>query len=198
MLRRVIAGVVGGVAAALPVAAVNAASASGLLDARDTQTAMLVGTVALLAGAVLGGLVAGAWAGRRGGTGAAGVAGVLAACVYVASVVARLAGLLGPRETADPVSTTASLLFVAALLIGIAMLIGRLVYREPVAVRRTPSPPGPSRASYPSGPSGARYTPDAGPSDPRWVDRAPPPSAPRYRPGIPSRPGAERDPRYRR
>jgi hypothetical protein len=198
MLRRVIAGVVGGVAAALPVAAVNTASASGLLDARDTQTAMLIGTVALLSGAVLGGLVAGTWAGRRGGTGAAGVAGVLAACVYAASVVARLVGWFGPRETADPVATAASLVFVAALLIGIAMLIGRLVYRAPVSIPRAPAPPGPPRAPHSSGPYGARHTSDDRQRDPRWPDRTSPPSVPRYQPGMPSRPGAERDPRYRR
>jgi hypothetical protein len=208
MARRAIAGIIGGVAAALPVAAVNTASAYGLLDAQDTQTAMLIGTVALLSGAALGGLVAGAWAGRRGGSGAAGVAGTLAAGIYVASVVARLAGLLGPRgAAADPISTTASLAFVAALLIGIAMLVGRLTFRGGAVAQSAPSYPrqpaapaaDPSHMQRPPSPSGARYGRAPEPSAPRWPDRAAPPSAPRYPAGMPSRSGAERgEPRYRR
>lgn len=199
MLRRVIAGVVGGVVALLPAAAVNAANTYGLLDAGDKQTAMLLATVPVLGGAVLGGLVAGAWAGRRSGTGAAGVAGAVAACLYAGSVVARI-GLLHASgdTTAGLVPTVVSLLFVAALLIGIAMLVGRLVFREQAPPQRVPPPSTPARAPYPSGPSSSRFARDAEPGDPRWPGRAPPPSAPRYPAGMPSRSGAERDPRYRR
>jgi hypothetical protein len=138
MTARVVAGIMGGIAGVLPLAAMNLAGLYGVLDATDVQVAALSGAGALLGGVLLGGVVAGWIAGRQGGAAAGVVAGVIAAALYAVAVIGLVVG--GARQgygppiiALHPIRTSVALLFVAALLLGVTLVVSWLVGRAQAA-----------------------------------------------------------------
>lgn len=134
MTARVVAGIVGGIAGVLPLAAMNLAGLFGWLDATDAQVAALSGAGALLGGVLLGGVVAGWMAGRRGGGTAGVVAGVIASALYAVAVIGLVVG--GARQgygppiiALHPIRTSGALLFVAVLLLGVTLIVSWSVGR---------------------------------------------------------------------
>lgn len=149
MARRVVAGILGGVAGILPLVLVNllvnTGGALGDVQAVAVEYALALGVVALLGGVLAGGGLAG-WLGARrgGGIGAAGMAGALAAALYAVTVILVLVGGArqgwGPSVAAiHPIRVSAAIILVACLLLGVALITGAVVRRgqAAAAVRAT-------------------------------------------------------------
>jgi hypothetical protein len=163
MVKRVWAGVLGGVAGILPLLlvnlAVNAGGALGGVEAFAAQDALALGILALLGGVALGGGLAGWLAGRAGGTAAAGLSGALAAALYAVTVILLLVGGAkqgwGPPVAAiHPIRVSAAIILVACLLLGVALIAGALASRggmvapaDPPAAPMRRSPPAPRPAA---------------------------------------------------
>jgi hypothetical protein len=138
MASRFVAGVLGGIAGIIPLAAnaaVDYAATQGLLDATTAhwaQSPLLAGPPALLSGVALGGIVAGWPAGRRGGAAAAAAAGGIAAGLYAVVVTglvvggARL-GLVPSVAAVHPLRASAAVIFLASVLLAVAWLLGAVV-----------------------------------------------------------------------
>jgi hypothetical protein len=197
MSGRIAGGLAGWIAGALLLVAVNVADFVGIFSFDE---AVLAGTVALLAGTVLGGAVAGIIGGRPragqpGGAAAAFPSGVLAALLLGASVFAlKIAS--GIRDSAYNLSAqewlryAVTIVFFSALLLGVALLAGALAGRRS-ASRILPAAPSAYRQPAPSSPR---------PGDSRPA-RYPQPTDPRRQPGYGERPdvaaGWHADPPYR-
>ncbi len=165
MVRRVIAGIVGYVAGALPLVLVNVLlndSAFGANGTAAAQNTVLFGAVGLLGGILLGGAIAGWIAGRRSGAAGGGSAGAIAGVLYAITMIAVIR--VGAQQhwnpalaALDPIRTSAALILVATLLTMVALAVGALAgpgrgYSE----LRAPSAPRGAAASGPGGLPGAR------------------------------------------
>lgn len=191
MRYRVLGGLLGWLAAVLPLVAVNVASLTAIFD---FQESVLAGGLAIVIGLLLGGVVAGLVGGRQrraylgGFVGGAG-AGVFAALFYLLTLFALLA--VASIAESEPLLlqdglgvlwVLTALAFVALVLIAIAAGAGALAGRReprisdasrraPVSsaarganTSRQPVPPwaAPDQPSrYPSGPSGPMSRPPA-------------------------------------
>lgn len=140
MASRLLAGMLGGIAGIVPLAAnaaVDYAATQGLLDATTAHWALspvFSGPPALLLGVALGGVIAGWPAGRRGGAPAAAAAGGIAAGLYAVVVTglvvggARL-GLVPSVAAVHPLRASAAVIFLASVLLAVAWLLGAMVGR---------------------------------------------------------------------
>src|SRR5579863_5725687 len=135
MLRRILAGILGSLAGALPLlmvnVLVNGGGSFGAIESTIEENVVVFGAGALLGGVVLGGVVAGWIAGRRGGTAESGVAGGIAAVLYAVMVILFVVGGAkqgwGPPIAAlHPLRASAAICLVATLLLGVALLTGAL------------------------------------------------------------------------
>ncbi len=137
MSRRIAGGLMGWVAGALPLAAVNVADYLGIFSFSE---GVLAGTVALLAGIFLGGVVAGSVGGRPehgrpGGASDAAVSGGIAAALFAVSVILLMAGT-AVRDSAFNfdamvlVRFALAVVFFAALLMGVALIAGAVAGRR--------------------------------------------------------------------
>lgn len=172
MATRIWGGVVGWLLGIAPLLAVNAIDYFGIYYFPDP---FLAGAIALLAGLLLGGIVAGLVGGRsrQTGGGAAGAAttGLIAAVLYAVSVIglmeaARIFDAPLFAVTDHPLRVSAGVLFIAALLLLVALVTGALAGTSATATSTTSSP----RGGYASGP--ARGQPPY--SQPRYGASAPP------------------------
>lgn len=158
MRYRVLGGLLGWVAAVLPLAAFNFASLTAIFN---FQESVLAGGLAIAIGLLLGGVVAGLIGGRQrrgyqgGAIGGAG-AGGFAALFYLLTLFALLA--IASIAESEPllvqdglgaVWSLATLAFVALLIVAIATAAGAL------AGRRAPRVSGAGRAPSPSAAHGA-------------------------------------------
>jgi hypothetical protein len=165
MVRRVIAGILGYVAGALPLVLVNVlvnSSAFGDNGTTAAQNTVLFGAVGLLGGTLLGGTIAGWIAGRRGGAAGGGGAGAIAGVLYAITMIAVIR--VGAQErwnsalgALDPIRTSAALILVATLLTMVALAVGALAGPgRGQSERWAPAAPRGTAASGPGGSSGAR------------------------------------------
>lgn len=130
-MRRYLGGLYGWLASMAPLIVINGMGYVGLLN---SQEAALAGAAALLGGPLLGGVVAGYYAGapsRRepGGMASAAVAGGVASALYLAGVAGLLiaATQLGalPQIIADhPIRAGTAVVFLALILLAVAVAVG--------------------------------------------------------------------------
>lgn len=206
MATRIWGGIAGWLLGIAPLLVVNAVVYFGIYYFPDP---FLAGAIALLAGLLLGGVVAGLIGGRssRTGGGASGAAstGLVAAGLYAVSVIglmeaARIFDAPLFALTEHPIRVSVGVLFFAALLLLVALVTGTLAgtsVDDATAPSAQPSRPrvgaGVPRGGYPSGPAYGQ-PPYA---QPRYSE-----SAPASRPAGPPRSGprnpasATSDPRY--
>jgi hypothetical protein len=125
--------VTGWLAGTVPLLVVNIASYENLLDQQESA---LAGAVALLAGIALGGIAAGYFGARArrgdGGTTGAGMAGGLAAVLYVATLLGLMIGssrleIAPALITVHPIRVSLAIVCLAAVLLLIALGVGALV-----------------------------------------------------------------------
>jgi hypothetical protein len=168
-MRRIAWGVVGWLAAVLPLLAVNVA---GYADVFDAEAAVAMGAAALLGGIGLGALVTGLLTGRpsadrAGGATATLPAGSTAAALYIASLIAVVEVAIrtqaAPTIVAEhPLRITGAIICLGAILLGGALIVGTLAGRlhsggtpEPIS-HSAPSPstaqPAQSRPRYAANP----------------------------------------------
>lgn len=136
-MRWIAGGIAGWLAAVAPLLGVNIA---GFANIFDTETAVIAGAVALAGGILLGGLVAALFAGRPSATQAGGAsgalpAGIVAALLYVASligvVVVATRTEAAPAVVADhPLRITGAIICLGAILLGMSLLFGMFVGRR--------------------------------------------------------------------
>lgn len=185
MAARIWGGIAGWLAAVVPLLAVNALDYFGIYYFPDP---VIAGLVALVAGLLLGGIVA-ALAGRgRTGTSGVAISAAIAAILYSASLI----GLLYASRATDappslltqhPVRVSAAILFFAALLLLVALVTGALTAQR--TPQSEPVAPYPQRSAVPaSGPN--RRSPTPYPSAPGRSPYGPPSGAPGR---LPSSPG---------
>lgn len=185
-MRRIAGGVVGWLAAVLPMLGVNIA---GYANVFDTQTAVIAGAAALLGGILLGAIVTGLLAGRpsaerAGGAAATLPAGGVGAALYAVSliVVVQVAIRIQAAPAivaAHPIRIAFAIICLGAILLGLALVVGALAARLPAKQATKPAP------RY-AAPTAQQSRPQ-----PRY---APAPSQPRRNDGYPNR-GDYRDPR---
>jgi hypothetical protein len=196
-----VAGVIGWLAGTLPLVVVNIASSENLLDQRKS---VIWGVFALLVGIALGAGTAGYFGARspqstrlaRGeresaGLTGAGLAGGLAALLYIATLMGMMIGSarleIAPALIAvHPIRVTMAIVCLAALLVALALAVGALVSRYapiPEATERMPAPPPGARArapySQPARPAPPAPSAPRGPyAPPAGTSRPAPPSTP--------------------
>ena len=185
-MRRIAGGVVGWLAAVLPLLGVNIAGYASVLD---TETAVIAGAAALLGGILLGAVVKGLLAGRpsaerAGGAAATLPAGGVGAALYAVSLIVVVEVAIRIQAApaivaAHPIRIAVAIIFLGAILLGLALLVGALAARLPVKQNVRPAPRYPASAAQQSR------------AQPRY---APPPSQPRRNDGYPDR-SDYRDPR---
>ena len=176
-MRRFAGGVVGWLAAALPLLGVNIA---GYADVLDTGTAVVAGAAALLGGILLGAVVTGLVAGRpsanrEGGAAATLPAGVVAAALYTGSLIAIVEVAIRIQAApaivaAHPIRIAGAIICLGAILLGATLIVGTLAGR--LATRHHPQPATrsvapPARLAHPASPSQTRPRYAADPSQPR-------------------------------
>jgi len=186
------AGIAGWLVSLLPLVGVNVAAYNGLFGYEVPATA---GAFALLGGILLGGLVTGLIAGRKGqGLRAAAVSGGCAALLYVGSVIALVygTGYLDAAQAliaAHPERLAIAVVFCGALLFAVAFLVGAFTGRSAGISSVLPRPQRSAPTRMPSSPPRP-----ATPPPPSRPTRAPHPStlsgAGRYPPPPFDRPGA--------
>lgn len=152
-MRRVAGGIAGWLAAVLPLLGVNLA---GIADVFDTETAVIAGAAALVGGIVLGAIVTGLLAGRptptrAGGASAMLPAGIIAAALYIASliavvVVATRTDAAPEVMAAHPLRITGAIVCLGALLLGASLLVGMLAGRQAAPTASQTLPFNPARA----------------------------------------------------
>jgi hypothetical protein len=185
MSGRIAGGLAGWIAGVLLLVAVNVADFVGIFSFDE---AVLAGTIALLAGTVLGGVVAGIIGGRPragqpGGAAAAFPSGIVAALLFGTSVLA-LKITSGIRDSAYNLSAqewlryAVTIVFFSALLLGVALLAGALAGRRSAA-GTMPTASSAYRQSAPSSPR---------PGDSRPARRYPQSTDPRRQLGYGERP----------
>lgn len=175
-MRRIAGGIAGWLVAVLPLLGVNIAGYANILD---TETAALAGAAALIGGILLGSLITGLIAGRSSATRAGGAmaalpAGLLAALLYVVSLIA-VVGVAIRIEAAPavvmehPIRITGAIIFLGAMLLGIALLTGMLASKrasqpapEAQASPRRPNASAPQTAARPPSTTQPRYEADPG------------------------------------
>lgn len=175
-MRRIAGGIAGWLVAVLPLLGVNIAGYANILD---TQTAALAGAAALIGGILLGSLITGLIAGRSSATRAGGAiatlpAGLLAALLYVVSLIA-VVGVAIRIEAAPavvmehPIRITGAIIFLGAMLLGIALLAGMLAGKrasqpapEAHVSPRRPNASAPQTAARPPSAPQPRYEVDSG------------------------------------
>lgn len=185
-MRWIAGGIVGWLAAVVPLLGVNIA---GYANVFDTDTAVIAGAFALIGGILLGGLVTGLIAGRPsaeqpGGTARALPAGILAALLYSVSLIAVVMVAINiqaaPTVVADhPIRITVAIVCLGALLLGVSLLSGVLMGRrggkhisqpsqrpQPQAPARYPTQQSMSRPQTPGQPARGAYP------DTNYPDRA--------------------------
>ena len=136
-MRWIAGGIVGWLAAVLPLLGVNIA---GYANVFDTETAVVAGASALIGGILLGGLVTGLIAGRSsvaraGGATMALPAGSTAGALYAISLVAVVMVAIrtdaAPAVVVEhPVRITIAILCLGAILLGVSLLVGMIVGRR--------------------------------------------------------------------
>jgi hypothetical protein len=176
-MRRIAGGVAGWLAAVLPLLGVNIA---GYADVFDTSTAVIAGAAALLGGILLGAVVTGLLAGRpsakrAGGAAAALPAGIIAAALYVVSLIAVVEVAIQIQAApaivaAHPIRIAGAIICLGAILLGLALLVGTLTGRLPAKQNAQPAPRQSAPAPQHLRPQ-ARYAPSA--SQPRRNDGYP-------------------------
>ncbi len=132
-MRWIVGGIAGWLAAMAPLLGVNIA---GYANVFDSNTAVIAGAAALFGGILLGGLVTGLIAGRpssarSGGALATLPAGVLAAFLYIISLitVVMVAIRVGAAPTVvaeHPLRISGAVVCLGAILLGMSLLIGVL------------------------------------------------------------------------
>ena len=209
-VSRIVAGVIGWLAGTLPLIIVNIASFENLLNQRNV---LIWGVVALLAGIALGAGTAG-YFGARSPSGAresesagltgAGMAGGLAAVLFVATLMGMMIGSarleIAPALIAvHPIRVTMAIVCLAALLVSGALAVGALVSRYAPAPEAASYAP---RSQPARGYAGRPYANPAPPSTPvsprlagnsRPDPRQRPPSGPTPR-SVPMPPPERRNP----
>ena len=135
-MRRIVWGVVGWLAAVLPLLGVNIAGYASILD---TGTAVIAGAIALLGGILLGGVVTGLLAGRpsaerAGGATAALPTGGIAAALYVISLIAVVEVAIhtqaAPAIVAEhPIRIAGAIICLGAILLSVSLVVGMLAGR---------------------------------------------------------------------
>jgi len=166
-MRRIAGGVVGWLAAVLPLLGVNIAGYAGVFD---TGTAVIAGAAALLGGILLGAVVTGLLAGRpsakrAGGAAAALPAGIIAAALYVVSLIAVVELAIQIQAApaivaAHPVRIAGAIVCLGAILLGLALLVATLVGRLPARQNAQSAPRHPAPAPQQPRPQ-PRYAPSA-------------------------------------
>lgn len=136
-MKWIAGGVAGWFAALLPLLGVNIAGYANVLD---TQTAVIAGAAALAGGIIFGGLMSGLLAGRptprrAGGVSGALPAGIVAAGLYVVSLIVLVVVAI-QMDVAPPVVAehylriSGAIICLGALMLGVALLTGMLVGRR--------------------------------------------------------------------
>jgi hypothetical protein len=217
-LARIVGGLLGWIASVTPLIVVNIFGAFGVLSWDD---AFVVSAVALIAGPILGGLVAGYVAGhpaRASVSGAreAGVAGGIVAALYFLSILGLVIFALRPETISStlqdhPLRTALAVIALAIFAlfaVGVAFFVGawfdrradEVAYESYTAkmralnVQKAPNASRPATpASKPLGPSESH-----GSSMRDWRERAQTPASGGYPPGYPSGPRREGDAEPRR
>ncbi len=217
-MARVVGGLLGWIASVTPLIVVNIFGALGVLSWDD---AFVVSAVALIAGPILGGLVAGYVAGhpdRASASGAreAGVAGGIAAALYFLSITGLVIFALRPETIPatlqeHPLRSTLAVIALAIFAlfaVGVAFFVGvwfdrrvdQVAYESYTAkmralnVQKAPNASRPAMpASRPLGPSESH-----GSSMRDWRERAQTPAQEEYPEGYPSGPRREDDAAPRR
>ena len=195
MATRIWGGIAGWFLGVAPLLAVNAIDYFGIYYFPNP---FLVGSIAILAGLLLGGIVAGVIGSRStttgGGAIGAATTGIVAAALYAVSVIglmeaARSFDALPLAVSEHPIRISLGILFIAALLLLVALITGVLAgkpAKENSAFRAQPARPL-------AGPSAPRAAQSSG-----AASGIPPYAQPRYgEPAPPSRPASPRstDPR---
>src|SRR5690349_15870086 len=168
-MRWIVGGIAGWLAAMAPLLGVNIA---GYANVFDSNTAVIAGGAALLGSILLGGLVTGLIAGRPSSARAGGAlatlpAGILAAFLYVISLitVVMVAIRVGAAPTVvaeHPLRISGAVICLGAILLGMSLLVGVLTGKRTgqgvsqagvqgrSAVQQGTTRPGqPSRGAYP-------------------------------------------------
>ena len=174
-MRWIVGGIAGWLAAMAPLLGVNIA---GYANVFDSNTAVIAGGAALLGSILLGGLVTGLIAGRsssarNGGALATLPAGILAAFLYVISLitVVMVAIRVGAAPTVvaeHPLRISGAVVCLGAILLGMSLLVGVLTgkrsgqgtsqVRGSSTVRHeTAQPNQPGYGGHPSQPSRGVY-----------------------------------------
>lgn len=179
-MRWIAGGIAGWLAAVAPLLAVNIA---GYASVFDSDTAVIAGAIALIGSIALGGLAAGLVAGRPSATRAGGAltalpAGILAAVLYIASlmtvVVVAIRIDAAPSVVANhPVRITGAVVCLGAILLGMSLVFGFIAGRRAhqaafpshseshasaqQGMPRSPAPSQPRYGGYSSQPSRGAY-----------------------------------------
>jgi len=174
-MRWIVGGIAGWLAAMAPLLGVNIA---GYANVFDSNTAVIAGGAALLGSILLGGLVTGLIAGRSSSARAGGAlatlpAGILAAFLYIISLimVVMVAIRVGAAPTVvaeHPLRISGAVVCLGAILLGMSLLVGVLTgkrsgqgvsqVRESSTVRHEMARPGqPGYGGPPSQPSRPAY-----------------------------------------
>lgn len=135
-MRRIAWGVVGWLAAVLPLLGVNIAGYANVFDA---EAAVAMGAAALLGGIVLGAIVTGLLAGRpsaerAGGATATLPAGIIAAALYAVSLIAVVEVAIhtqaAPAIVAEhPIRIAGAVICLGAILLSVSLVVGMLAGR---------------------------------------------------------------------
>ncbi|HKW19813.1 MAG TPA: hypothetical protein VJO13_00440 [Ktedonobacterales bacterium] len=174
-MRWIAGGIAGWLAAMAPLLGVNIA---GYANVFDSNTAVIAGAAALLGSILLGGLVTGLIAGRSSSTRVGGAlatlpAGILAAFLYIISLitVVMVAIRVGAAPTVvaeHPLRISGAVVCLGAILLGMSLLVGVLTGKRTVretsqaqgrsSVQRGIARPGqPGYGGQPSQPSRGTY-----------------------------------------
>lgn len=182
-MRRIAVGVVGWLAAVLPLLGVNIA---GYANVFDTSTAVIAGAAALLGGIVLGAVVTGLLAGRPSAKRAGGAAttlpaGGVGAALYAVSLIVVVQVAIHIQAApaivaAHPIRIAFAIICLGAILLGLALVVGTLAARLPAKQHAQPAPRYAAPVAQQSRPQ-PRYAPP--PSQPRRNDGYPDPRDPR-------------------
>jgi hypothetical protein len=171
-MRWIAGGIAGWLAAVVPLLGVNIAGYANLFD---TDTAVIAGAVALIGSILLGGLVAGLIAGRSSTSRAGGAAtslpaGIVAAGLYVVSLMTVVFFAIhtgaAPAVVAEhPLRITGAVICLGTILLGMSLLFGvlagkrvRYAATQTRVAARSDAQHGKARPQVPSQPRNEGYS----------------------------------------